>query len=90
MHNHFNLDTNKDIEKGIHLKEEGIDPYQLSKIIAGESDHFIANQLMHSDIDSDRMDYLMRDAYHTGVRLGVYDNNLLLKNLEFQELSQQT
>lgn len=63
------------------LKEEGIDPYQLSKIIAGESDHFIANQLMHSDIDSDRMDYLMRDAYHTGVRLGVYDNNLLLKNL---------
>ena len=39
----------------------------------------LANQLMHSDIDVDRMDYLMRDAYHTGVRLGIYDNNLMLK-----------
>ena len=36
---------NTDFPDGITriLKEEGIDPYQLSKIIAGESDHFIAN-----------------------------------------------
>lgn len=63
------------------LKEEGIDPQELSHIIAGKSEHLLANQLMHSDIDADRMDYLLRDAYHTGVNYGVYDSDYLIQNL---------
>ena len=78
---------NTDFEGGLTkiLMEEGIDPVELSKIIAGKSDNFLANQLMHSDIDADRMDYLIRDAHHTGVSLGVYDKNLLLRNLTLHE-----
>jgi uncharacterized protein len=63
------------------LKEEGIDPLKLSQIIAGKSEHLIANQLMHSDIDADRMDYLLRDAYFTGVKLGLYDIDFLVKSM---------
>lgn len=74
---------NTDFDGGITqiLKEEGIDPVELSKVIAGQSDNLLANQLMHSDVDADRMDYLMRDAQHTGVKLGVYDMDFLIRNL---------
>lgn len=74
---------NTDFPGGITriLKEEGIDPKELSLIIEGQSSTFLANQLMHSDIDADRMDYLLRDAHHTGVNIGLYDKNLMLRNL---------
>lgn len=62
------------------LEEEGIDPNELSLIVAGKSKNLLANQLMHSDIDADRMDYLIRDAHHTGIKLGVYDMDMLLRN----------
>lgn len=63
------------------LKEEGIDPIELSKIIAGNSSRLIANQLMHSDVDADRMDYLTRDALHTGVKIGIFDMDFLIRSL---------
>jgi HD superfamily phosphohydrolase len=78
---------NTDFEGGITriLKEEGIDVQKLSQIIAGKSDIPVANQLMHSDIDADRMDYLLRDAYFTGVKLGLYDIDFLIKSMTLHE-----
>jgi HD superfamily phosphohydrolase len=78
---------NTDFEGGITriLKEEGIDPQELSKIIAGKSESLVANQLMHSDIDADRMDYLLRDAYFTGVKLGISDIDFLIKSMTVQK-----
>lgn len=75
--------TNTDFEGGLTriLKEEGIDPLELSRIISGESSNLLANQLMHSDVDADRMDYLIRDAHHTGIKLGVFDMDFLIRNL---------
>lgn len=77
------LITHTDFEGGITkiLKEEGIDPEELSKIITGRSKNLLANQLMHSDVDADRMDYLIRDALHTGIKLGVYDMEYLIRHL---------
>jgi HD superfamily phosphohydrolase len=74
---------NTDFDGGITriLKEEGINPQDLSKMIAGKSDCVVGNQLMHSDIDADRMDYLLRDAYFTGVKLGLYDIDFLIKSM---------
>ncbi len=75
---------NTDFEGGLTriLKEEGIDPVELSKVIAGNSKNLLANQLMHSDVDADRMDYLIRDAHHTGIKLGIYDQDLLIRSLD--------
>lgn len=80
---------NTDFDGGITriLKEEGIDPIELSKIISGNSTNIIANQLMHSDVDADRMDYLLRDAYFTGVKLGVYDIDYLIRNMRIVDVN---
>lgn len=77
------LIRNTDFDGGITriLMEEGINPNELSQIIAGKSNHLLANQLMHSDVDADRMDYLIRDAQHTGIKLGVYDMDFLIRSL---------
>lgn len=81
------LIQNTNFEGGLTriLIEEGIDPKELSQVIAGQSKNLLANQLMHSDVDADRMDYLIRDAHHTGIKLGVYDMDLLIRNLTYVE-----
>lgn len=63
------------------LEEYGFDVQQISKIIKGESPWLIANQLMHSDLDADRMDYLLRDAHYTGIKYGQFDRDYILANL---------
>ena len=64
------------------LEHYGFDVQMISKIIKGESPHLIANQLMHSDLDCDRMDYLMRDAHYTGIKYGQFDREYILANLQ--------
>jgi HD superfamily phosphohydrolase len=38
-------------------------------------------QILASQLDADRMDYLLRDSYHAGVRYGVYDIDRLINCL---------
>ncbi len=74
---------NTDYDGGITriLNDYGFDVHAISKIIKGDSDVLIANQLMHSDLDADRMDYLMRDSYYTGIKYGQFDRDYILANL---------
>lgn len=41
----------------------------------------ILHQIISSEMDADRMDYLQRDSYYTGVSYGKFDANWLLTNL---------
>lgn len=41
--------------------------------------------LLSSELDIDRMDYLLRDAYFTGVTYGLYDFNRLYMMMEYHE-----
>lgn len=68
------------------LEQAGFDVQRLSHMIKGEDQEAIANQLMHSDLDADRMDYLRRDAHHTGIHYGQFDRDYLLANLTLFEL----
>lgn len=63
------------------LEEYGLDVQMISKIIKGESPYLIANQLMHSDLDADRMDYLLRDSHYTGMKYGQFDREYIMANL---------
>ncbi len=63
------------------LEDYGFDVQNISNIIKGESPHLVANQLMHSDLDADRMDYLLRDAHYTGIKYGQFDRDYILANL---------
>jgi HD superfamily phosphohydrolase len=42
----------------------------------------VLHQLVSSELDCDRMDYLLRDSYFCGVSYGSYDLDWLLDNLE--------
>ena len=68
------------------LEDFGFDVAMISKIIKGESPYTVANQLMHSDLDADRMDYLMRDSYYTGIQYGQFDRDYILANLTTYDL----
>lgn len=87
VNNHEHLGAfiikNTDYEDGITriLNDYGFDVQMISKIIKGESPYMIANQLMHSDLDADRMDYLLRDSYYTGIQYGQFDRDYILANL---------
>ncbi|ASJ00738.1 HD domain-containing protein [Thermococcus gorgonarius] len=52
--------------------------YSVSKLIK-----FLKHPVVSGDIDSDRMDYLVRDAYYTGAAYGVVDLERLVRNLIF-------
>ncbi len=63
------------------MEEYGFDVQMISKIIKGDSPYLVANQLMHSDLDADRLDYLLRDAHYTGIKYGQFDRDYILANL---------
>jgi HD superfamily phosphohydrolase len=47
----------------------------------GVSFRKVLHQIISSEMDADRMDYLQRDSYFTGVSYGKFDANWLLTNL---------
>ncbi len=63
------------------LEDFEFDIQLISDIIKGDSKYLIANQLMHSDLDADRMDYLLRDSHYTGIKYGQFDREYILANL---------
>jgi HD superfamily phosphohydrolase len=60
------------------LEKYGLDPQEISDLVKGVHSSVMANQILHSEIDCDRMDYLLRDAHYTGLKYGAYDRDYLL------------
>ncbi|HIE34154.1 MAG TPA: HD domain-containing protein [Candidatus Altiarchaeales archaeon] len=52
------------------LRDNGIDPMEISEMIKGEGNF---GKIISSEIDVDKMDYLIRDSYYAGVAYGVID-----------------
>ncbi len=79
---------NTDYEGGITyiLKKYHIDPQQISNLVKGVDDSYLANQILHSEIDCDRMDYLLRDAHYTGLQYGTYDRDYLLHHFVAKDI----
>lgn len=74
---------NTNYDRGITqiLEEAGIDPVELSHYVKGDTHDVLGNQILHSDVDCDRMDYLMRDAHYTGLKYGQFDREFILYHL---------
>jgi uncharacterized protein len=78
-----------------HFGDQGISSTHLAALVAGRSppgerNAFsidgvdvlpILSQVVSSEIDADRMDYLRRDAYYCGVSYGTFDHIWLTNNL---------
>ena len=54
-------------------------PYQVASIINKTHPNNLLSQIVSSQIDADRMDYLLRDAYFTGTPYGYFDIERILR-----------
>ncbi|MDA8233685.1 MAG: HD domain-containing protein [Clostridia bacterium] len=78
---------------GILKKEFGVDARELAGIFKGDladrgdtsnKMYLLAINFMHSQLDADRIDYLMRDSSFTGVKSGAIDFDKLLHEIYYQ------
>ncbi len=67
-----------DAQFGTLLEPLGIVPSDLCAVVKGR--HPLSG-IIHGDLDVDRMDYLLRDAYYTGAPYGTVDAHRLIRNL---------
>lgn len=79
--------------KGV-TKEFGIDPKAIAELVIGDTSdpsYFTINginyfpllhQLVSSEMDCDRMDYLLRDSYFCGVSYGKFDLDWIIDNMK--------
>ncbi len=57
----------------------------VGSIIRGDYRHRALAQLVSSQLDVDRMDYLLRDSLMTGAKYGIYDLEWIIKSIEINE-----
>lgn len=58
----------------------------ISQVIAGSyQDKGPESLIIHSELDADRFDYLLRDSKNTGVTYGIFDFNQIIRNLKYIE-----
>ena len=67
---------------GETLRDHGLEPERVAALVAGEGTY---GGLVSGELDVDRMDYLVRDAYHTGVPYGTIDTERFVRELVFVE-----
>lgn len=77
------------------IKKFGIHPEQIAELIIGHTnsaEYFVLDnvnffpllhQLVSSEMDCDRMDYLLRDSYFCGVSYGKFDLDWIIDNLSY-------
>lgn len=63
------------------LEPLGILPEEVGDLINGTHQSFFLKQLIHSDLDVDQMDYMLRDGKHTGTVYSNFDLNYLIDSL---------
>jgi HD superfamily phosphohydrolase len=62
------------------LIKHDLDPDRVADLVCGDGE---LGQLVSGELDVDRMDYLVRDAHHTGVPYGTIDHGRLVRELRF-------
>ncbi|MDE0119761.1 MAG: HD domain-containing protein [Bdellovibrionales bacterium] len=94
-HEHYTIKIILESEIGDIIKNMGIDPLYVAHLIDDriqlvDSDFFISKgvdfkpllkQIVSSDLDMDRMDYLQRDAFFCGTDYGFCDHEWILQNM---------
>lgn len=63
------------------LRSNNLDPNAVAALIAKESPYHLLTDLISSQLDADRMDYILRDSLATGVKYGAYDAEWILNSL---------
>lgn len=87
-HEDFTIEAveSPDTEAGRLLADFSTDlPKKVAEIIRGDFKPMALAQLVSSQLDVDRMDYLLRDSLMTGAKYGIFDLEWIIKSLEIDE-----
>lgn len=87
-HENFTIEAvlSSETEVGRVLREFSASlPQDVADIIAGTFRPTALAQLVSSQLDVDRMDYLLRDSLMTGAKYGIYDLEWIIKSIEIDE-----
>ena len=87
-HEDFTIEAALDESGGIGSALKGYSETlatDVAEIIRGNFRRMALGQLVSSQLDVDRMDYLLRDTMMTGVKYGIYDLEWVLKSVEIDE-----
>lgn len=72
------------------MKREGIDPTKVSELAIGKLKNTkkqFMNQIISSAVDVDKMDFVVRDTYHTGAEYGHVDIFRLIYTMDIMDNS---
>ncbi len=87
-HEEFTIEAvlSDETEVGQVLKDFSADlPKSVASIIRGNFRPSALAGLVSSQLDVDRMDYLLRDSLMTGAKYGIYDLEWIIKSIEIDE-----
>jgi HD superfamily phosphohydrolase len=87
-HEQFTIDAvlSDETEIGRVLREFSAElPENVAAIIRGDFRPKALAQLVSSQLDVDRMDYLLRDSLMTGAKYGIYDLEWIIRSIEIDE-----
>ncbi|CAN5694878.1 HD domain-containing protein [soil metagenome] len=76
------LDPSTGVNRILAAEDPGM-PARVAALVRGEHPLPYLASSVSGTFDVDRCDYLLRDAYNTGVRYGVFDLDWLLRSLRF-------
>ncbi len=79
--------TLQDCEHGTSIREVleryGVSADEVVDVLGGKRGHI--SEMVHGHLDADQIDYLMRDAYYTGVAYGVIDVDRIIQTMKVHE-----
>ena len=87
-HEQFSVDTVLSLETSIGRLLHDHSPQlaaDVAAIIRGDFKPQALAQLVSSQLDVDRMDYLLRDSLMTGAKYGIYDLEWIIKSIEINQ-----
>lgn len=77
------LNPKSDINKV--LIKNNVDPLEIINVIDGKSKYKWMNKLISSNIDVDRIDYMLRDSYYIGTHYSTIDIDFLIERTYFKK-----
>ena len=80
------LDESTEVNRTLRMCDEQL-PEKLASLYKHDYSPAFVSQLVSSQLDCDRMDYLLRDSLMTGAKYGIYDMEWVLHALKIDEHS---
>lgn len=86
-HEEYSVEIIKDPKGNISkiLQKHNVDPADVASIIEGKYPNKVLNLLVSSQLDADRLDYLMRDSYGAGVDYALLDAKWIVRHAKIMD-----